>query len=505
MAQIDRLLSALAAGEQGTLRLEEGQSAAIEVGDGSRDVTRWPVSGSQMVEILREVAPSDAVRLLDRGGAVDYVFRSSGVAFRVQASRANGRWSALVAPTATRTVAPTAALPVATTTNAHPPETAGAERASIDELLAMTIDRNASDLHLRCGEPPTIRRDGLIERIGELDRLTEIEIRAMIEATIPERNRAAFDLHGDSDYAYELHGRSRFRVNVFTDRHGPAAVFRQIPIRIVSADELGLPIEVQRLAQLHRGLVLVTGPTGSGKSTTLAALLDIVNRTRAHHIITIEDPIEFVHDGKQALVSQRQIGEHTPSFKAALRAALREDPNVVLIGEMRDLETVAIALETAETGHLVFATLHTSTAASTIDRIIDQFPSGQQAQIRVMFAESLRAIIAQTLLPRIGGGRVAAREILFNTAAVANLIREGKTFQIPAVMQTSRRHGMTMLNDALMELVESGTVLPEEAYLHSFDKNALATAFRGRGIDVSFVETEAPTGGRPSGVSQRNG
>jgi twitching motility protein PilT len=488
MAQIDRLLAALAAGEHGTLRLEEGFSAAIEVGEESRDVTRWPVTGSQLVAILREVAPSDAAQLLDRSAAVDYVFRSSGVAFRVQASRANGRWSALVAPTVTE---PGAA------SKTRSADTNGAVRESIDELLAMTIDRKASDLHLRCGEPPTIRRDGLIERVGDFERLTETEIRAMIDATIPERNGAAFELHGDSDYAYELAGRARFRVNVFTDRHGPAAVFRQIPIRIMTADELGLPMAVQRLAALRRGLVLVTGPTGSGKSTTLGALLDIVNRTRADHIITIEDPIEFVHEGKQALVSQRQIGEHTPSFKAALRAALREDPDVVLIGEMRDLETVAIALETAETGHLVFATVHTSTAASTIDRIIDQFPADQQEQIRVMFADSLRAIIAQTLLPRVGGGRVAAREILFNTAPIANLIREGKTFQIPAIMQTSRRHGMTTLNDALLELVEAGTVSAENAYVHSFDKNGLATAFRGKGIDVGFVEVELT--GRLSG------
>jgi twitching motility protein PilT len=478
MAQIDRLLSALAAGDSGALRLEEGQSAAIEAGDELREVTRWPVSGSQMVSILREIAPSDAARMLDQGAPVDYTFRSNGVAFRVQASRVSGRWSAIVARTAPENGTPR-----------PPAETDRIGGAGIDELLGMTIDRKASDLHLRCDEPPMIRRDGAIERVGD-DKLTDAEIRAMIEATIPDRNRAAFELHGDCDYAYELRGRSRFRVNVFTDRRGTAAVFRQIPIRVVTADELRLPDDVKRLAQLRRGLVLVTGPTGSGKSTTLGALVDIVNRTRADHIITIEDPIEFVHVGQQALVSQRQIGEHTPSFKSALRAALREDPDVVLIGEMRDLETVAIALETAETGHLVFATVHTSTAASTIDRIIDQFPPGQQEQIRVMFADSLRAIIAQTLVPRIGGGRVAAREILFNTAPVANLIREGKTFQIPSIMQTSKRHGMLMLNDSLMELVDSKTITPVDAYLHSPDKNGLLTTMKGKGIDTRFAETD---------------
>jgi twitching motility protein PilT len=489
MAQIDRLLSALVAGDPGTLRLDEGQSAAIEAGADVREVTRWPVNGSQLVSILREIAPSDAARLLDAGDSVDFSFRSGGLPFRAQASRVDGRWRAIVARTAADP------LPLA------PPPTDGLRlpRSNIDSLLAMTIDRGASDLHLRCGEPPTLRRDGAIERI-EAGALSDAEIRAMIEATIPERNRAAFELHGDSDYAYELPGRARFRVNVFTDRQGAAAVFRQIPIRVVTADELALPVEVQRLAQLRRGLVLVTGPTGSGKSTTLGALVDVINRTRTDHIITIEDPIEFVHQGKRALVSQRQIGEHTPSFKAALRAALREDPDVVLIGEMRDLETVAIALETAETGHLVFATVHTSTAASTIDRIIDQFPPDQQDQIRVMFADSLRAIIAQTLVPRIGGGRVAAREILFNTPPIANLIREGKTFQIPAIMQTSKRHGMLMLNDALMDLVDAKTITPENAHLHSVDKNGLLTTMRARGIDTTpFADAEPASGpGRKS-------
>jgi twitching motility protein PilT len=484
MAQIDRLLASLVSGESGTLRLEEGQSATIEAAGETREVTRWPVNGSQLVAILREIAPSDAARILDDGGPVDYGFRSSGVPFRVQASRVGGRWRALVARTALDIAPINAPAAVADTRDGD---------SIIRSLLDIAIDRDASDLHLRCGEPPTLRRHGAIERM-ESPKLGAVEIRAMIEATIPERNRAAFELHGDSDYAYELDGRARFRVNVFNDRQGVAAVFRQIPIRVVTAEELHLPSEVQRLAQLRRGLVLVTGPTGSGKTTTLGALVDLVNRTRTDHIITIEDPIEFVHEGKRALVSQRQIGENTPSFKAALRAALREDPDVVLIGEMRDLETVAIALETAETGHLVFATVHTSTAASTVDRIIDQFPPDQQEQIRVMFADSLRAIIAQTLVPKIGGGRVAAREVLFNTPPVANLIREGKTFQIPAIMQTSKKHGMLMLNDALMELVDAGMITAEDAYLHSHDKNGIATTMRARGIETPFADTESGSG-----------
>ena len=243
---------------------------------------------------------------------------------------------------------------------------------------------------------------------------------------------------------------------------------------------------MQKLCYLTKGLVLVTGPTGSGKSTTLCALVDLVNRSRGDHIITIEDPIEFVHPSKKCLVTQRQVGVHTDSFKSALRAALREDPDVILVGEMRDLETIAIAIETAETGHLVFGTLHTTTAASTVDRIIDQFPADRQAQIRVMLTESLKGVISQTLCRKIGGGRVAAREVLLGTPAVSNLIREGKTFQIPAIMQTSKKLGMVTLNDALMELVDGGAVEPKEAYMKGVDKAGLVAALRERGHDVSW-------------------
>ena len=243
---------------------------------------------------------------------------------------------------------------------------------------------------------------------------------------------------------------------------------------------MGLSREVQNLCYLTKGLVVVTGPTGSGKSTTLAALVDLINRTRSDHIITIEDPIEFVHQSKKCLVTQRQVGVHTRSFKQALRAALREDPDIILVGEMRDLETVSIAIETAETGHLVFGTLHTTTAASTIDRIIDQFPADRQSQVRVMLSESLRGVIAQTLCKKIGGGRVAAREILLSIPAVSNLIREGKTFQIPSVMQTNRRVGMVTLNDALMELVDAKQVEPKEAYMKAVEKAGFAAALKAK-------------------------
>ncbi len=283
---------------------------------------------------------------------------------------------------------------------------------------------------------------------------------------------------------------ARFRANVLKDRKGIAAVFRVIPSNIVTADQLGVTSEVQKLCYLTKGLVLVTGPTGSGKSTTLCALVDLVNRSRSDHVITIEDPIEFVHENKSCIVTQRQVGVHTDSFKSALRAALREDPDIILVGELRDLETVAIAIETAETGHLVFGTLHTTTAASTIDRLIDQFPADRQEQVRTMLSESLKGVVSQVLCKKIGGGRVAAREILLVTGAVSNLIREGKTFQIPSIMQTSKRIGMVTMNDTLMDLVEQKLVEPKEAWMKSVEKTSFVTSLKAKGHDTSFADTE---------------
>ena len=297
----------------------------------------------------------------------------------------------------------------------------------------------------------------------------------MLMATMAPRDAATFQETSDVDYAYALEGQARFRCNVGVDRRGPIGVFRIIPSRIPTCDELDLSDPIRNLCSLTKGMVLVTGPTGSGKSTTLAALLDLVNRERSQHIVTIEDPIEFVHESKNCLVTHRQAGVHTRSFRSGLRAALREDPDVVLIGEMRDLETVETAMATAETGHLVFGTLHTTIAPSTIDRIIDQFPAERQAQIRVMLAESLQGVITQVLCRKIGGGRVAAREVLLTTKAVSNLIREGKTFQLPSIIQTNRERGMLTLNDSLLELVDRELVEPEEAYRKSMDKDVIAT------------------------------
>ena len=357
-------------------------------------------------------------------------------------------------------------------------------RALIDELLRAMVDKGASDLHLCCDQAPVYRVDGHVQQDDARGPLAADELFRMLFAITPKRNRDQFLKHHDTDFAYAIEGVSRFRANLYFDRRGPAAVFRAIPDHIVSADDLGLSPEVRELALLNKGLVLVTGPTGSGKSTTIASLLDLVNQQRREHIITIEDPIEFVHPNKKCLVNQRQVGVHTDSFKSALRAALREDPDVILVGELRDLETMEMAIETAETGHLVFGTLHTTTACSTVDRIIDQFPADRQAQIRVMLSESLRAVISQTLVPKIGGGRVAAHEILLSNSSISNLIREGKTFQLESALQTGKRQGMKTLNDDLLRLVQERLVEPREAYLKAVDKKSFRDMCERNGVNL---------------------
>jgi twitching motility protein PilT len=359
----------------------------------------------------------------------------------------------------------------------------------IDQLFRAMVTAGASDLHLCVGSAPMVRRDGHMQALDPAAvPLTGPDVVQLLAPIIPEKNRKEYTERHDTDFAYEIPGLARFRSNVFADRRGPGAVFRVIPSKILTADQLGLSPHILNLCTLNKGLVLVTGPTGSGKSTTLSAMIDYINRTRQDHIITIEDPIEFVHDNQKCLINQREVRTHTHSFKDALRAALREDPDIILVGELRDLETVAIAIETAETGHLVFGTLHTTTAASTVDRVIDQFPSDRQAQIRIMLSESLKGVIAQTLCRKIGGGRVAALEVLIATQAVSNLIREGKTFQIPSIMQVNKANGMISLNDALMELVTKKLVEPAEAYAKAVDKAGFDAALKRAGINISPVD-----------------
>ena len=356
----------------------------------------------------------------------------------------------------------------------------------INRHLRKMIEVGASDLHMSSAAPPLVRLHGEISPLFDDVPLSEGELRTLLMEIIPEDNRAEFEETSDADFAHTIPGVARFRANYFVDRQGVGAVFRQIPFEILTPDVLGLPEEVLDLCWLSKGLVLVTGPTGSGKSTTLASLIDFVNSNRKDHIITIEDPIEFVHPNKKCLVNQREVGSHTRSFKTALRAALREDPDIVLVGELRDLETIAIAVETAETGHLVFGTLHTTTAPSTVDRIIDQFPPEQQGQIRVMLAESLKGVISQVLCKKSGGGRAAAYEILLANTAISNLIREGKTFQLSSAMQTGKSQGMCTMNDSLVALVADGKVDAQEAYVKSVDKQGLKMMFAQKGIKLEL-------------------
>ncbi len=502
-----------------------------------RKVSKQPLTDQHIYALLVEVAPSESANHIDTGTETEFEYVADRGMVRVRIVPEMGRLTAVVspkersapaeavaaappAPAAQRApavaggaAAPASSKPPRAVAVPAPPVEALAPRPAaapaapaapaglpadfaagqyqaaertLGDLLRALVQSKSSDLHLRVAEPPLFRTHGEMTRQSG-GPLTIDQLELMLLAIMPERNRTEWKETGDSDFAYEIAGLARFRVNAARDRKGPLAVFRVIPAQVVSVEQLGMTKEVQQLCFLTKGLVLVTGPTGSGKSTTLCGLVDLVNRMRTDHIITIEDPIEFVHENKKCLITQRQVGVHTDSFKSALRAALREDPDIVLVGEMRDLETIAIAIETAETGHLVFGTLHTTTASSTVDRIIDQFPADRQSQIRVMLSESLKGVISQTLCKKIGGGRVAAREILLTTPAVSNLIREGKTFQIPSIMQTSKQLGMVTLNDALLDLVEKKEISADEAYVKSVEKAGLQASLKAKGHKLTIT------------------
>jgi len=342
--------------------------------------------------------------------------------------------------------------------------------AKIDAFFQLLNEQGASDLHLVTGQQPALRIRGDIERI-KYDRLDNDGLKAMLYEIAPEHKIKQFEETGDVDFAYEIPGLARYRANFFEQKWGCAAVFREIPSKILSCKDLGLPDVIAKLALLPRGLVLVTGPTGSGKSTTLAAIIDEANKLRKDHIITVEDPIEFVHESQSCIVNHREVGLHTKSFSAALRGALREDPDIILVGEMRDLETISLAIEAASTGHLVFGTLHTTSAAKTVDRVIEVFPSNEQAQIRSTLADGIRAVISQTLFKRVDKkGRCAALEILIANSAVRNLVRESKTFQIPSMIQTGKKYGMQLLDDAIMDLLNKGWIGGDDAYQKCNDK-----------------------------------
>jgi len=347
--------------------------------------------------------------------------------------------------------------------------------AKLDSLFNIMVEKGASDLHLIAGQKPLLRIDGDLETIAEHEALDHEALREMLYEIASEQKKEQFDMTGDVDFGYEIAGLARFRANFFNQKYGCAAVFRKIPNKVLTAEDLGLPPILMRAAMLRKGLVLVTGPTGSGKSTTLAAMIDYANRNRKDHILTIEDPIEFVHQSQGCVVNHREIGVHTESFGAALRGALREDPDIILVGEMRDLETIRLAVEAAATGHLVFGTLHTENAARTVDRIIEVFPHQEQAQIRNTLSTALKVIVAQNLFKRVDRkGRCAGLEILICTLAVGNLIRDSKTFQIPSIMQTGKKLGMQTLDDAIQELLNKKWISPEEAYDKCIDKARFA-------------------------------
>lgn len=345
-----------------------------------------------------------------------------------------------------------------------------AESRDIDSLLMFTVKNGASDLHLSAGEQPRVRIDGDIRKVN-VPVMEHKDVHTMVYDIMNDRQRKEYEDNLEVDFSFELRGHARFRVNAFNQNRGASAVFRTIPSKVLTLEQLDTPKVFQDLCDYPNGIVLVTGPTGSGKSTTLAAMVDYINDHRNDHILTVEDPIEFVHDSKKCLVNQREVHRDTHSFNAALRSALREDPDVVLVGELRDLETIRLALTAAETGHLVFGTLHTNSAAKTIDRIIDVFPSAEKDMVRAMLSESLRAVISQTLLKKISGGRVAAHEIMLGTPAIRNLIRENKVAQMYSAIQTGQAQGMQTLDQNLKQLVTRGVVSKELARGRAKNKN----------------------------------
>jgi twitching motility protein PilT len=522
---VDEMLKTLAAANGKGLRMAAGAPPRMLDASGStHDASPNAMTRQEILQMIVPIVPEHARRRLPQETSVEFDYSSPSGPFKVTILR-NGQEIAVsfvpernaAAPSVPAvpvvTVVPVVpvvpavhAVPVVSPVTAAPPAAApiapdspkaaaparvvetGAGAPAIDRLFRLMVDTKASDLHLSTGMPPLVRKDGHIQPLeAGAAPMTHEDVAGLLDRIMPEPNREEFARRNDTDFAYEIRGLARFRANVFADRKGRGAVFRVIPAKILTAEELGLSPFILKLCKLNKGLVLVTGPTGSGKSTTLCAMIDYINRTRTDHIITIEDPIEFVHENKGCLINQREVGTHTKGFKDALRAAMREDPDIILVGELRDLETVAIAIETAETGHLVFGTLHTTTAASTVDRVIDQFPTDQQAQIRIMLSESLKGVIAQNLCRKIGGGRVAALEVLLINSAISNLIREAKTFQIPSMMQVGRAQGMVALNDALMDMVTKKLVEPEEAYLKSVDKAAFEGLLKRANIDTKFV------------------
>jgi twitching motility protein PilT len=522
LPQIDALLQSLGKfGAQGAL-LSSGEKVQLVFPTGKRYASQTTPHAA-LVKLVEEILPPTTT--LNRNGGTTFVYNHNGSQVVIRVDASINTWRVSIEPKPGEPAeadAPAAASPA----GAASPGASGGAGAShggaapggpppgvhpmpipqpvvrkprlthvqtdsaIEKLLLRMLEMGASDLHLASGARPAVRIHGSIEMLSDAPVMSEDELLARLYEITPPRNREEYERRNDTDFAHQIEGVSRFRSNLFKDRNGPGAVFRAIPFEIRSPEELGLPKAIIDLCDLGKGLILVTGPTGSGKSTTLATMVDYINRTRSQHIITIEDPIEFVHENKKCIVNQRELHAHTDSFKDALRAALREDPDIVLVGEMRDLETIAIAVETAETGHLVFGTLHTTTAPSTVDRIVDQFPADRQEQIRTMLASSLRGVVSQTLCKRIGGGRAAAYEVLVCNSAVSNLIREKKIFQIYSIMQTSKQQGMQTLNDSLLALVKNKVVEIQDAFSMAINKTEFGSQLAREGIKVGAPAAE---------------
>jgi twitching motility protein PilT len=499
MAALDKLLRTLIDRQMQALLLEPGSRPRIRLGGTEQDVSASRLAGPTIHSMLEQVAPKGVIADSPAPDAAEFGYELDGDRFRFSCLRTEDGWSALISRVAQ-------APQVDEVARSSPRAASGAEReadtavaaggvgraqvasrerrlvTSVDELLRIMLERDAADLHLSSHQQVRLRIDGALEVLEEFEPPLPEWVEQLIDDILPDRARSELESNHDTDFAYELEDRARFRVNVFHDRLGLGAVLRLIPTEIPSFDALDLPPVLAQLARRPKGLVMVTGPTGAGKSTTLAALIDLVNSELEGHIITLEDPIEFVHRSKSCLVHQREIGVHTKSFATGLRAALREDPDVVLAGELRELEAALLAMETAETGHLVFASLHTASARATVERLVDQFPADRRSQIRVLLAESLAAVVSQTLLRRKGGGRVAAHEILVNTPEIARLIHDGATEELPGAIAAGAEHGMQRLDDSLARLVVADLVEPGDALGAALDPAALASRLEAAGV-----------------------
>ena len=498
MSAVDGMLQMIVEQNARGLRLAAGSPARIIDSSGtSQEASSQELTRQEILQLVGPIVPEQARRRLPQESAVDFDYVSPSGPFKVTILRNGSEIAVSFAPDATASAVPppAPAVPAAPLVPGDevappaPPTPSVILRGNpIDRLFRVLWASQGSDLHLSAGMPPLMRKDGQIQVLeADAAALSGDDITKLLDPIMPPARRDELASRHDTTFAYEVTGLGRFRAKVFADRKGRGAVFRFIPAILPTAEELNLSPYVLRLCTQSKGLVIVTGPSGAGKSTTLSVLVDHINRTRTDHVITIEDPIEFLHESKGCLINQREIGTHTDSAADALRAALREDPNIVVAGDLGDAATTRLALQTVESGHLVLASMPMATTAAAIDRVIDQFPEQQQTPIRMLLSETLKGVIAQTLCRRARGGRVAAFEVLLVNGAITNLIREGKTFQIPSIIQASRAQGMMSQGDALMELVTNQVIDAEEAYAKAVDQTGFEALLKRAAIDTRFV------------------